>query len=224
MKTVLLSLREAGGVDAVAYGLRLLREGAIIALPTDTVYGLAADPFNEEAVQKLFSVKARRAKIAIPLLLADMVQLDMVVSAVPMAARRLMAVMWPGALTIVLLARPILPAKLLAGGDTVAVRLPDAPVVRQLAHEMGRPLAVTSANRAGLPPAQSAGEVISQLGGRIPLLLDGGPAKGGAPSTIVDLSGSEVKFLRPGPISWEAIRQLLSDPNPVKPEPQKTDH
>jgi len=213
MKTILLSLQDGQKESALLEGLRLLQAGKVIALPTDTVYGLAVDPLNEGAVQRLFAVKQRPAHMAIPLLLADLTQLRQVVSDVPRAARRLAAAFWPGALTLILPARPVLPANLLAGGDTVAVRWPDAAAVCALAGALGRPLAVTSANRSGCAPARTAGEVIAQLAGRIPLILDGGPTPGKGPSTIVDLAGATPRLLRKGPIPWKAIQRIANEQN-----------
>ena len=211
MKSILLSLQDGQKESALLEGLHLLQAGKVIALPTDTVYGLAVDPLNQEAVQRLFTVKQRPPEVAIPLLLADATQLRQVVSAVPPVARRLAAAFWPGALTLILPARPVLPANLLAGGHSVAVRWPDAPAVHALANALGRPLAVTSANRSGCAPARTAGEVIAQLAGRIPLILDGGPTPGRTPSTIVDLTGHEPHLLRPGPIPWIEIQHVANE-------------
>ena len=186
--------------DALDRALLLLRTGEAIAFPTDTVYGVGAAGLDPAAVAKLFAVKDRPYTQAIPLLLADAEDLQTVCSAVPPLAAELAARYWPGGLTLVVPAAPHLPATLLAGGTTVAVRIPDHPAVRQLIRQLQQPLAATSANLHGGANPMSADDVLQQLGDRLPLILDGGPTPGDVPSTIVDLTGSQPKVLRQGVI------------------------
>ncbi|MGQ9593935.1 MAG: L-threonylcarbamoyladenylate synthase [Anaerolineae bacterium] len=189
--------------------LSILRGGGVVAFPTDTVYGVGADPLQEEAVVALFQVKGRPAEKAIPLLLSEMSQVEAVAREVPAAAEALTRRFWPGPLSIVVWAREEVPALVRAGGGTVALRMPDHPVALGLIGAFGRPLAATSANLSGHPAPVTAEEVLAQLRGRIPLLVDGGQCPGGDPSTVLDLTVIPPRILRPGPIPWEEIRVCL---------------
>ena len=194
--------------DALPFALSFLRAGHVIAVPTDTVYGVAADGLNPDAIQRLYEVKQRPADRPIPLLLADIEDVWHVIRSFPSGAHRLAQKFWPGPLTLVLPARPELPPILLAGGTTVGVRIPDHAWLRELIRRLGRPLAATSANLSDHPPARSAQEVLAQLGGRIPLIIDDGPARGGQASTVVDCTGERPRVLRPGPVTEEAILRV----------------
>jgi len=204
-RTVVVAMTDP---DALSLALRLLGEGHVIGVPTDTVYGVAADGRDPEAVARLYQVKERPADRPIPLLLADMTGVHQVVRAFPEPARRLARRFWPGPLTLVLPARPDLPTILLAGGDTVGVRVPNHDRLRDLIRRFARPLAATSANLSDRPPALTAADVVAQLGGRIPLVLDDGPAPEGQPSTVVDCTGPEPIVLRPGPIDEDTILKV----------------
>lgn len=195
--------------DAVARAVALLRQGQVIAHPTDTVYGLAAHGLLPQAVARLYQVKQRPDHLAIPLLLADAADLDLVCIDVPPVARELAARFWPGGLSLVLPRAPRVPDAVTAGGPTVAVRLPDHALVRQLCRALGAPLAATSANLHGQPPPVTAAGVAAMLVGRLPLILDGGPAPGGIPSTVLDLTTSPPVIVRPGPITAEALAPFL---------------
>lgn len=194
--------------DTLALALSFLRGGHVIAIPTDTVYGVASDALNPDAVERLFAVKERPAERAIPLLLADIDDVWHVIRSFPPGANRLARALWPGPLTLVLPAREGLPSALLGGKDTVGVRIPDHPWLRELIRQLGHPLAATSANISGQPPGRTAAEVLAQLKGRIPLIVDGGPAPGGVPSTVVDCTGPEPTILRAGPLDPETIHRL----------------
>ena len=194
--------------DTLAMALSFLRGGHVIAVPTDTVYGVAADGLNPDAVERLFAVKERPPERAIPLLLAEIEDVWHVIRSFPPGAHRLAQALWPGPLTLVLPAREGLPKVLLGGKDTVGVRIPDHAWLRALIRQLSRPLAATSANISGRPPARTPEEVVTQLAGRIPLVVDGGPAPEGVPSTVVDCTGPEPVILRPGPLSEEKIRAL----------------
>jgi L-threonylcarbamoyladenylate synthase len=189
--------------------LALLRTGQPIAFPTDTVYGVGAAALDPAAVLRLYDVKQRPLTQAIPLLIADADDLAQVSAEIPPAARRL-ARLWPGALTLVLPAAPHLPPELLAGGPTVAVRLPDHGWLRTLIRALGAPLAATSANLHGRGDPQSAAEVAAQIGGALELIADGGPTPGPVPSTIVDCAGDTPRMLRAGALEWERIVAALS--------------
>src|SRR6266508_2008835 len=184
--------------------LALLRTGEPIAFPTDTVYGVGAAALNAAAVARLYTVKRRPLTQAIPLLIADEADLPLVADEVTPTARRL-ARLWPGALTLVVMAAPGLPSELLAGGATVAVRLPDHMWLRSLIRALGMPLAATSANLHGGRDPRTAADVAAQLGGALPLIVDGGPTPGPLPSTIVDCVGDEPRLLRAGALPWVRV-------------------
>ncbi len=190
----------AGAVEAA---LKALASGQIVALPTDTVYGLAADPFATGAADRLFRVKRRPREVDLPVLVSGEEQALELATAVPLLARRLMARFWPGALTLVLPRQPDLRADLGTDEATVGVRCPDHPVPIALCRAHG-PLATTSANRHGEPTPPTAPEVASVFGDSVSVVLDGGPCEG-APSTVVDCTGTEPKLLREGRIPWDEV-------------------
>lgn len=205
---------ETGRAEAVG----VLQAGGIVALPTDTVYGLAADRTAPGAIQRLFVAKRRPVDRAVVLLLAETSQADEL-TAWPPAARALATAFWPGGLTLVLSQRPgaSLPSELTGGRQTVGVRLPNHPAPRALAAALG-PLPVSSANVSGLPEASDAAQIHDQLGEAIDLILDGGPALGGPASTVVDCSGEGTRVLRQGAIPVDAVAACLRAaglPDPV---------
>jgi L-threonylcarbamoyladenylate synthase len=201
------TIRSIQESDTLAHALALLRAGEPIAFPTDTVYGVGA-AVRDAAVLRLYAVKRRPRTQAIPLLIADTADLALVAAEVPSMALRL-ARLWPGALTLVLPAAPGLPPELLAGGATVAVRLPDHTWLRALIRALGGPLAATSANLHGGRDPQTAQDVAAQLGGELALIAEGGPTPGPVPSTIVDCTGAEPQLLRAGALAWEQITAEL---------------
>jgi L-threonylcarbamoyladenylate synthase len=206
MQTQCLSCNDA---QSLAYAVQLLRAGQVIAFPTDTVYGVGADGFNERAIEQLFVVKERERGKAIPYLLADTDDLAKVVREMPRAAQILAEKFWPGGLTLIVPASPRVPKILMAGGDTVAVRVPNHPTPRALIATLGVPLAATSANISGGPDPANAQEVLAQLNGRLPLVLDGGATRGNVPSSVVDVTSDPPKVLRVGVIAVEEIERVL---------------
>jgi L-threonylcarbamoyladenylate synthase len=188
----------------------LLRAGEIVAVPTDTVYGIAVDLALPDAIERLFAAKRRPPDKAVALLLADADQAA-VLGEVNAAARLLAERFWPGGLTLVLPRRPDarLPDVLAAGAPTVGVRVPDHPAPRALAAALG-PLPTTSANRSGEPDARDAHEIAERLGDAIALVLDGGPIRGGPASTVVDCTGSRPVIRRAGAIASADIARVLS--------------
>ncbi|NLE77525.1 MAG: threonylcarbamoyl-AMP synthase [Chloroflexi bacterium] len=193
----------------LAATLEALRDGGVVAFPTDTGYGLGADPRNAAAVQSLYTAKGRPEGKAIPLLLGAAEQMRQVSNDVPAAAAALAARFWPGPLTLVLPAAAMVLPDVRAGGDTVAVRMPAHLVALRLLAAFGHPLAVTSANRSGRPSPVDAAAVLAQLSGRIPLVVDGGACPGGLASTVLSLAGDRPRLLRAGPVPWEAIAACL---------------
>ncbi len=203
---------------AVAEALRVIAGGGVVALPTETFYGLAADPFQEKALKRLYRLKKRPEEKPILLLLGDEAQLFQVVKEVPPLARKLMRRFWPGPLTLVLPARERLPLYLTAGTGKVAVRLTSHPVPRLLAQKYGRPLTGTSANLSGRPPATTPNEVLAMLP-EVDLVLAGGSCAARAPSTIVLVTQEEVRLLRAGAIPWREIAKTLKgEEGPPRPE------
>jgi len=193
--------------DAIEQALRILRAGGLAAFPTDTVYGVGALAFDGPAVESIYAAKDRPVEKAIPILIADADDLDKVAVDIPPMARILAARFWPGPLTLVVPKQPTLP-EAISATTTVAVRIPDHPVARALLRAAG-PMAVTSANLSGQPSPVNAEEVMRQLNGRIPLVLDGGVTPGGVPSTLVDCIGAEPVLLREGPLTKEQILAVL---------------
>ena len=192
----------------IKLAVEVLKRGGIVAYPTDTVYGLGADPLNEKAVSRIYEVKNRPHNSPLPLLLAEKSDLLKVALIVPEVAWRLVEQFWPGGLTLVVKKNAWVPDSITAGGDTVAVRMPDHPVTIALIRGLGNPIVGTSANLSGKPSPVTATEVSKQLGGRIDLIVDGGRCPGGIESTVVDVSGSSPTILREGAVSREDITKV----------------
>jgi L-threonylcarbamoyladenylate synthase len=193
---------------ALSRAFELIQAGAPVAFPTDTVYGLGALAFDKRAIEGLYTAKGREASKAIAVLVGNVADLSIVAGIMGKTAQRLAEQFWPGPLTLVVPGSTALPSNL-SPSTTIGVRMPDHPAALRLLNLCG-PLAVTSANRSGSPSACTAQEVFEQLGGQIPLILDGGRTPGGLPSTVVDCSGPELVILRQGPLTLEALRFILS--------------
>ncbi len=194
--------------SAIDRALEVLKSGGLVAFPTDTVYGVGALAFDDTAVRSIYVAKARDPEKAIPVLLGDAAALQLITNDVPPMARRLAQVFWPGAITLVVKKNARLPESV-SSSATVGVRVPDHAVARRLLDAAG-PMAVTSANASGQASPSTAGEVMAQLHGRVPLILDGGRTPGGIPSTLVDCTGSTPIVLRAGPISLQEILDALA--------------
>jgi L-threonylcarbamoyladenylate synthase len=197
---------EAGRAVAV----KVLRDGGIVALPTDTVYGIAVALSTPGGIERLFHVKQRPPDKAVMLLLDDAAQAAEAGLMIP-AATSLATACWPGGLTIVVPQRPDVrwPAALTGGSATIGLRVPDHDAPRALARAVG-PLPTTSANVSGSPEASDAAGIVAQLGAGIDLVLDGGPAHGGPASTIVDCTGARPVILRAGAVSAELVAAILA--------------
>jgi L-threonylcarbamoyladenylate synthase len=209
----LLKRLSALGVDEAVLeeAARCLRDGGLVAFPTDTLYGLGAVAAQERAVQRLFEAKERPGDRPLPIFVASAADVDSVATEVSQAGRRLMETFWPGGLTLVLRRHPRFHSLALAGGDTVAVRVPAHPVALELLRRVGEPLTGTSANLSGRPGPRTAGEVRRQLGGRVDLIVDGGPCPGGVESTVVDCTVDPPRVLREGAVPAERVAAALSD-------------
>lgn len=199
----------ASDTEAFAHAVRLLRAGKVIAFPTDTVYGVGVSGFNERAIEQLYLVKDRPRDKAIPYLLANATDLSLIARDIPDTARLLADKFWPGALTLVVPASPRVPKILIAGGDSIAVRVPKHPTTHALIDALRAPLAATSANISGARDPSTAPEVLVQLNGRIPFVLDGGATRGNVPSTVVDVTTDPPTVRRVGVIAVEEIEHVL---------------
>ncbi len=205
--------------EALEAAQQLLVDGNIVAFPTDTVYGVGAVAFNEEAVSKLYRAKERAESKPIPLLIAHPEELSQVAATVPRAAYQLAQAFWPGGLTLVVERGPNIPDAVTAHTPTVAVRCPDHIVPLTLIRAVGSPLATTSANKSGQGSPTTAQEVMGQLSGRLPLIIDDGTCPGGVVSTLVDLTVDPPRILRQGAVSEAALRAVLpglAGSSPVK--------
>jgi L-threonylcarbamoyladenylate synthase len=195
---------------ALRLAVDLLQAGEVIAFPTDTVYGIGVRADSAAAIEKLYQIKVRSMDKPIPVMIAELQQLEQLAESIPDAVRRLANRFWPGALTMVLPKRSDLPENL-TSLPGVGVRVPDHPFTLELLRCCG-PLAVTSANLSGQPEALNANAVMAQLGGKLALVVDGGDSQGGIPSTVVDLSQESPRILREGPITSEMIDLALKNP------------
>ncbi len=196
--------QRAAGLSAAAAAIA---RGELVLLPTDTVYGVGADAFSPAAVGGLLAAKNRGRAMPVPVLIGEAATLAGLTVRVPRMASRLAEAFWPGGLTLVVEHAPSLAWDLGDAAGTVAVRLPDDDVARDLLRRTG-PLAVSSANRSGRPAATTAQEAAAQLGEHAAVVLDGGPRAGSAASTIVDCTGSVPRVLRVGAVSVERLREV----------------
>jgi len=200
-------------------GVRILKNGGVVAFPTDTVYGLGADAFNSWAVERIYEIKNRPKHLQLPLLIADTPQLTAMADPIPEIAWFLARRFWPGGLTLVLPKADSLPT-CLSTGPGIAVRVPNHPICLALIHRLGNPIIGTSANVSGQPAALTADEVRQQLGEKIDFIINGGKCPGGRESTVVDVTRESPLILRQGIIpSYEidkAYKEYLELNQPQK--------
>ncbi|MBN1689538.1 MAG: threonylcarbamoyl-AMP synthase [Dehalococcoidia bacterium] len=183
----------------------ILREGGIVAYPTDTVYGLGADIYNDLAVKKLFTAKDRPMGLPLPVLIDNIDKLEELVSGQTAFTRSLIKRFWPGGLTIIFNKAPHVQSLVLAGSDKIGVRMPDHPVALLLISELGRPIAGTSANLHSGEITLTAGEVSGQIGSRVDYIIDAGRCPGGRESTIVDATAETPRIVRYGAVAESDI-------------------
>lgn len=208
MKTLLIPADAPGTAEAAA---KIIRDGGLVAIPTETVYGLGANGLNPDAVAKIFEAKGRPQDNPLILHISGPEQMDLFCHSIPQAAYTLAEHFWPGPLTMVLPARSCVPKCTTAGLPTVAVRCPDNAVTRQIIRLSGVPIAAPSANISGKPSTTTAEHVLHDHNGRIALIVDGGPCRVGLESTIVDLTEDRPRLLRPGGITPEQLIDVLGD-------------
>jgi L-threonylcarbamoyladenylate synthase len=187
----------------------ILRAGGLVVFPTDTFYGLAADPRQPDAVSRVFGVKGRSATAALPLIAADLEQVRAAATSLSSATLALAEAFWPGPLTLIVEAAPAIVEGVHGGTGTVAIRVPAHAVARALAARFGYPVVSTSANRSGEPATAIAAAAASSLGDAVELVLDGGATPGNVPSTIVDARGAEPVLLRLGAVPFSSVLEAL---------------
>ncbi len=208
MKTVILPADAPGTAQTAA---NIIKSGGLVAIPTETVYGLGANGLDPDAVSKIFQAKGRPQDNPLILHVADSEQIELFCRDIPPAAYALAEAFWPGPLTMVLPARPVVPKCTTAGLPTVAVRCPDSQITRQIIRLAGCPVAAPSANLSGKPSTTTAAHVLHDHDGKIGLIVDGGPCRVGLESTIVDLTEDRPRLLRPGGITPEQLTAVLGD-------------
>jgi L-threonylcarbamoyladenylate synthase len=188
----------------------VIEADGIVALPTDTLYGLAVNPFHPGAVARVFAAKGRAAERALLLIAADVEQIERHIGPLSSQAQSLASAFWPGPLTLLMSAPATLAAGVAGTDGTVGVRVPAHTIARELCRACGVPLTATSANLSGAEAPSRPADVERSLSDRIDLLIDAGTTPGGPPSTIVDVSGHLPKLVRAGAISWDEIRERLT--------------
>lgn len=196
--------------EHITQATRCIKQGGLIAYPTETVYGLGVDPFNRQALQNLFAAKGRDAQKAIIVLIRGKEDLPSLTTGIPPIAHTLINTFWPGPLTLILNANLKLPQELLGGRNTIALRHSSAPIAQSLVETLGGPLTSTSANISGQPPAQTAQEVKNQLGKHLDLIIDGGPSPHARPSTVLNLTTKKPTTLREGLITDQELLPYIS--------------
>jgi L-threonylcarbamoyladenylate synthase len=189
----------------------VLKRHGILAVPTETFFGLAANPFQEEALDRLFALKGRAPEKPVLVMVDGPAMLPQVVREIPEIAHRLMARFWPGPLTIILPSLPHLPRRLTGGTGTIGVRQPRQSLTCRLITAVGHPITGTSANRAGHRPLVRPDEVAREFGAHLDLILDAGPCPGGLPSTIVDVTQSSPRLVRAGAIPTAALAEVMPE-------------
>ena len=192
----------------IASAVSAVKGGSLVVMPTDTVYGIGADAFDSEAVAALLAAKGRGRDMPVPVLVGSWHTIEGLVYSVPNTARELIRAFWPGALSLVVRQAPSLQWDLGDAHGTVMVRMPLHPVAIELLREVG-PMAVSSANISGRPPAVTAQDARDQLGDLVEVYLDSGPSEQQAASTIVDLTGAHPRVLRQGPVTVDAVAKVL---------------
>lgn len=204
-----MTLIRAPQPDAIAEAGKLIKEGEVVVYPTETLYGLAADALNEDAVRRVFEMKGRGPHTPMPVIVADMEMLKEIVRRINSMAKRLMEAFWPGPLTMVFDAAPNLPELLTGGTASIGVRIPSSETALDLVYAAGGPITATSANATGAEPPPDPREAVSQLAQKPAMVIDAGMLEYVEPSTVVDIRVERIKILREGAIPRESILRAL---------------
>ena len=197
--------------ESIEEAAQLIRDGELVGMPTETVYGLGANALDETAVRKIFAAKGRPADNPLIVHVSCLDEITPLVKCIPESAKRLMEAFWPGPMTLILPKSDAIPSVVSAGLDTVGIRLPSSEAARALIRAAGRPIAAPSANRSGRPSPTTAQHVFEDMDGRIPLILDGGASEVGVESSVIDATGEVPVILRPGGITPEMVAKVLGD-------------
>ena len=208
-KRIILKDRENPDSEQLKEPAKILREGGLVAFPTETVYGLGANALNEKAAKKIYEAKGRPSDNPLIAHIADFDDLLPLVTEVPEAGRKLMEAFWPGPLTLIFPKSSLVPYGTTGGLDTVAVRMPADPAASALIRLAGVPIAAPSANTSGRPSPTTADHVWQDMNGKIQMIVDGGAVGIGVESTIIDVSGDEPMILRPGAVTQEMASEVL---------------
>lgn len=196
----------------ISYVADRIRQGGVVGMPTDTFYGLAVDPYNLHAVERVYEIKGRERHKPLSLLIENVEQAEELAHALPDEFNLLAEKFWPGPLTIIMKAAPRLPLKVTANSGNIAVRMPDCPVALAVVRALRTPITATSANLAGQPESTTATGVVEQLGDRMQIIVDGGETPHSVPTTIINLSeDGRWRVQREGAIPLAAIEDLLGD-------------
>jgi len=213
MKTKIIKISpDHPDAQAIAHAAIVIKNGGLVAFPTETVYGLGANALNDQAVRNIFLAKERPADNPLIVHIADLADLSILARSISPLGQKLIRTFWPGPLTLVLRKKRIVPDAVTAGGETIAIRMPDHPVALALIAASGVPIAAPSANSSGKPSATSAQDVFQDLDGRIDLILDAGRTQIGMESTVVDVSGKQPILLRQGGITKEQLEEAMGTP------------
>lgn len=218
------TLRLSDGAEGLSAAAELLKNGSVVAIPTETVYGLAASALDRAAIERVFKAKGRPQDNPLIVHIADMEMLSFVARDIPQTAYTLAKAFWPGPLTMVLTRNENIPSSVSAGLNTVAVRMPSSPAAREIIRLSGLPLAAPSANRSGSPSPTAPEHVLSDLDGRIDAVVMSGHSSVGVESTVISLVGTEPRLLRPGGVTAEQLGRFLPDlviDSAVLSEPEK---
>lgn len=211
METKMVKIQDTAKIrdEELAEAAQILRDGGLVAFPTETVYGLGANALNEEAAKKIYAAKGRPSDNPLIAHISCMEELEPLVKEIPEAGRKLAEAYWPGPLTMIFPKSSIVPYGTTGGLETVAVRMPSDPVANRLIHLAKVPVAAPSANTSGRPSPTTAQHVWQDMNGRIEMILDGGPVGIGVESTIVDVSGEVPTLLRPGAVTMEMLEKTV---------------
>lgn len=202
-------LLKAEKPGAIVQAAAAIEQGGLVVFPTDTVYGIGADAFNEQAIFSLYQVKHRPLDKGIPILLADLADLSKVAAFIPETAEQLIARFWPGPLTLIVPKHQDLP-EAISTTPSVAVRMPDNDIARSVIRAAGGSVATSSANKSGNEPALLAATAWDYFSGQVAVVLDGGPSGGNIASTIIDCTGQNIRILREGPIKPSELKAIIS--------------
>ena len=212
MKTIIEQINKTHmNRDVIEKAGDILKKGGLVAFPTETVYGLGADALNEEAAQKIYAAKGRPSDNPLIVHIADMEALDRITKEVPEAAQKAAEAFWPGPLTMILKKSREVPKGTTGGLDTVAVRMPDHEIAREIIRAGGGYIAAPSANTSGRPSPTEVGHVASDMEGRIDMIIDGGAVEIGVESTILDMTVMPPMILRPGAVTEEMLEELIGE-------------